>query len=92
MNHKDLLHTIQIRQKPKATVEKVIQRLTMPMKLKQKYEDHIVALEKKEREMKVEVEQLKGQVEMMEKKCKEIVEVLERDLSAKLKANVKVSM
>jgi len=38
------------------------------MKLKEKYEQNIISIEKKEKEMKKEVEQLKGQIGHLEKK------------------------
>lgn len=51
-----------------------------------------MSLEKKEREMTKEIQTMRKQVEANEKIVKELVQIIQSELSTKLKATVKVSM
>ncbi len=51
-----------------------------------------MSLEKKEKEMVKEVQEIKKQVEKEDKKVKELIEVVEKELATKLKATVRVSL
>lgn len=62
------------------------------IKLKEKYEQTIVTLEKKDKEMVKEIGVLKKQIEDNEKVVKELIGIIQNDLSTKLKATVKVSV
>lgn len=64
----------------------------LPIKLKEKYEQTIVLIDKKEKELVKEIEQAKVSIDRDEKSVKELVAVIQKDLSDKLKANVRVSL
>eukprot|EP00347_Sterkiella_histriomuscorum_P024302 403331603 len=91
-NHKDLLQLLLIRQKPKVAAQRIVSKLMLPIKLKEKYESTIVMIEKKEKELVKEIEQAKKSIEKDDKIVKELVEIIQKDLSEKLKANVRVSL
>ncbi|CDW76193.1 UNKNOWN [Stylonychia lemnae] len=92
INHKDILQLIVLRQKPKIAASRIVQKLQGPIKLKEKYETNIVNIDKKEKELVKEIEQLKKTIESDSKSVNDLVAILQKDLSEKLKANVRVSL
>ncbi len=92
LNSKDNLQLLLIRQKPKIAAQRVVVKLLGPVKLKDKYQSEISSLQKKEKEQVKEVEQIKKQLDEGEKQVRELVQEIQSELSAKLKATVKITL
>jgi hypothetical protein len=60
--------------------------------LKAKHEQTIVSLQKKDKESQKELQGLSGTIEQNEKLVKELIRIIQSELSTKLKATVKISV
>ena len=78
LNHKDTLYLLLLRSKPRQAAQRVVQ---------------IGTLEKKDREIGKEVVEVKKQIEEGEKRVRELTQIIQTELSAKIKgATVKVAL
>ena len=73
---KDLLQLVMVRMKPKEAVRRIVQKVMTPIKLKEKYEQVIINMERKEKEGKKEEIEVRKQVEEWEKMVREMVAVV----------------
>lgn len=76
----------------RSTCEKIVSRILSPLKLKAKHEQTIISLSKKEKEVKTELIGIASTIESNDKLVKELVRIIQTELSTKLKATVKVSL
>jgi len=72
--------------------QRIVNRLLRTQKLKEKYERTIQQLEKKNKEMKPEIESLQKTLTENEQAVKESVATVEAELSKKLNAKVRVAL
>lgn len=72
----------------RVSVQRLSQKILNPLKLKEKQASSIITLQKKERELSKEADQLKKQIGEYDKKVKELVEVIESEVENKLKKNL----
>ena len=92
MSEHELSQMLVIRQKPKVAVDRIVQRVRAPLRLKEKQEERVIQIEKKVREWQKEVDPMKKSIRENEEKVKGMVESVERELARKVKTEVRVSL